>query len=114
MDVSDGLAGDLGRLCRESGLTAEIATARVPLSRAAHLALAAEPVLIEPILTGGDDYEIVCTVPSPAIDAFQTAAAAAGVTVTEIGVMAEGQGPPRFTDERGRALALARRSFSHF
>src|SRR5262249_60486923 len=64
MDVSDGLAGDLGKLCRASGVGAEIAAARVPLSNGARVALAREPGLIETILTGGDDHEVVGSVPA--------------------------------------------------
>ncbi len=63
MDVSDGLAGDLGKLCRASGVGAEIEVARVPLSKAARAALAAEPKAIETMLTGGDDFEVVATIP---------------------------------------------------
>ena len=61
MDVSDGLAGDLAKLCRASSVAAEIDVSRVPLSEAARAALAADPALIETVLTGGDDYEIVLT-----------------------------------------------------
>ena len=61
MDVSDGLAGDLAKLCRASGVAAEVDVARVPLSDAARAAIAAEPALLETVLTGGDDYEILLT-----------------------------------------------------
>src|SRR5262249_28663334 len=85
MDVSDGLAGDLGKLCRASGISAEIACADVPLSDAARKALAKEPALIQTILSGGDDYEVLATVPAGKVAALQQQAAAAGVAVTEIG-----------------------------
>jgi thiamine-monophosphate kinase len=67
MDISDGLAGDLAKLCRASGVGAEVEVKHVPLSAAAATALAAEPALIDSILTGGDDYEILCTVGADAL-----------------------------------------------
>jgi thiamine-monophosphate kinase len=114
MDVSDGLAGDLAKLCRTSGVTAQIDVARVPLSDAARTALAAEPALIETILSGGDDYEIVCTVPAAQSDDFIAAAQAAGVAAADIGAATAGEGPPRFIGADGKPLRLRKTSFSHF
>jgi thiamine-monophosphate kinase len=113
MDVSDGLAGDLAKLCRASGVGAEVAAPSVPLSKAARAALAADPSLIEPILTGGDDFEIVAAVPARALRALRAAARAAGVPVTEIGRIVPGQGA-RFRTADGRQLRFAHASFSHF
>jgi thiamine-monophosphate kinase len=113
MDVSDGLAGDLAKLCRASGVSASIDAARVPLSAAARVALAAEHQIIEPIITGGDDYEILATVPATKADAMRAAAAAAGTTLTEIGTVVAGNAAPQFL-LHGQPLKFARRSFSHF
>jgi thiamine-monophosphate kinase len=112
MDVSDGLAGDLAKLCRASSVATEIDVARVPLSQAARAAVAAEPALIETVLTGGDDYEIVLTLAPEKLPAFGAAAHAAGVAVTEIGRVTAGEGA-RFSRD-GETLAFARPSFSHF
>jgi thiamine-monophosphate kinase len=112
MDVSDGLVGDLTKLCAASGVSAQIETDRVPLSAGARCMLAADPALIEPVLTGGDDYEIVLTLASERVAAFR--AAAGVVAVTEIGRIIAGAVPPRFLDRDGRALTFARTSFSHF
>jgi thiamine-monophosphate kinase len=113
MDVSDGLAGDLGKLCRASGVGAEIEVARVPLSRAARAAVAAERKLIETVLTGGDDFEVVATVPPRRLRGFRAAAKRAGVSVTEIGRVVAGRSA-RFLGPEGRPLRFARASFSHF
>jgi thiamine-monophosphate kinase len=112
MDVSDGLAGDLAKLCRGSSVAADIDVARVPLSDAARAALAAEPALIETILTGGDDYEILLTLSPAELPAFRTAAQLAGVAVTEIGRVATGEGARFLRD--GKVLTFARSSYSHF
>jgi thiamine-monophosphate kinase len=112
MDVSDGLAGDLAKLCRASALAAEIDVARVPLSDAARTALTAEQTLIETVLSGGDDYEIVLALAPEKLAAFNTAALAAGVQVTDIGVLKAGEGA-RFMYQ-GKPLEFARPSYSHF
>ena len=113
MDVSDGLVGDLAKLCRVSGVAATIDTARVPLSDAAQAVIAADPAALETALTGGDDYEILCTVPPAKVDRFRVAAMAAKVAVTPIGMIEAGEGA-RFRDAKGQELSFRRGSFSHF
>ena len=112
MDVSDGLAGDLAKLCRASGVAAAIDVARVPLSDAARAAITAEPALIETALSGGDDYEIVLTLAPEKLASFRAGALAAGVAVAEIGRIAAGQGA-RFV-HNGKQLSFARPAYSHF
>jgi len=114
MDVSDGLVGDLGKLCAASGAAADIEVARVPLSEAAGRALAGEPSLMETALTGGDDYEVVATVPALAIGALVAEAKAAGVSLTEIGIIREDRATANFLDHVGKALLFKKPSFSHF
>jgi thiamine-monophosphate kinase len=114
MDVSDGLAGDLGRLCHISGVSAEVSASAVPLSPAAHKALASTPRLMEIILSGGDDYEIIFTMKPDDVPTFRARAAMADVTVTDIGIVVAGQDEPRFLDAAGSTISLSRKSFSHF
>ena len=114
MDVSDGLAGDLAKLCRASGVAAEVDVWCVPLSDAARGACEKQPSLLETILSGGDDYEVLATLPADDLHAFSEAARAANVKVTEIGRIAAGGGTVRFVSELGEVLRFARPSFSHF
>ena len=113
MDISDGLAGDLTKLCRVSEVAATVEAARVPLSDAAKAVIAADAGALETALTGGDDFEILCAVPPQKAAGFRAAAEAAAVPVTEIGAIAAGEGA-RFLDAGGKPLAFKRASFSHF
>ena len=113
MDVSDGLAGDLAKLCRASKVGAQIDVARVPLSKAARSVLARNGRLIEAMLSGGDDYEVLCTVPPRKAAAFQASARKAGVPVTAIGRIVKGEGA-HFLRADGKPLSFKRASFSHF
>jgi thiamine-monophosphate kinase len=114
MDVSDGLAGDLRKLCAASGAAADIGVARVPLSDAAGKALASDPSLIETALMGGDDYEVIATVPAEARDALMAEAKAAGVALTEIGIIRADRPSVHFLDHDGKPLLFKKPSFSHF
>jgi thiamine-monophosphate kinase len=113
MDVSDGLAGDLEKLCRASHVGAELELARVPLSEAARDAVAADASLMEAIVTGGDDYEILASVAQSKLESFRTAAATLTVTITPIGRITN-EHRLRVLDDTGKAISFARPSFSHF
>jgi thiamine-monophosphate kinase len=114
MDVSDGLAGDLTKLCAASGVSAAIDAPGIPLSPAAAALLAQGAASLPMLISGGDDYEILCAIPEARFEAFALAAGRAGVAVTSIGTVIAGTAIPSFLDAQGRELALARRSWSHF
>ncbi len=114
MDVSDGLAGDLAKLCAASGVSAAIDAQSVPLSVAAATLLARGIAGIEAIVSGGDDYEILCAISEERFEAFAQEAGTAGVAVTSIGTVIAGRAVPRFLDGKGSEIALPRLSYSHF
>lgn len=114
MDVSDGLAGDLAKLCAASGVSAVIDLPSVPMSSAAKAVLAASVAGIENLISGGDDYEILCTIRPSAFEAFMRDARTAGVAAIPIGTIVAGGAAPKFLDAMGKELALTRASYSHF
>jgi thiamine-monophosphate kinase len=76
--------------------------------------LTADAALMEAILTGGDDYEIIATVAPNQLHALVLAASAVGVPVTEIGRMRAGEGEATFVGADGNPMTFAQPSFSHF
>jgi thiamine-monophosphate kinase len=113
MDVSDGLVGDLVKLCRVSGVSASVSVPAVPLSDATKATLATDPAQLATVLTGGDDYEILCTVPPDRLAGFHAAAELANVPVTDIGVIRAGEGAA-FISADSSPLRLDQLSYSHF
>ena len=109
-----GLAGDLTKLCAASGVSATVDVARVPLSAAAAGLVARKAVCVETLLAGGDDYEVLCTVPPAQSEALVAAGQAAGLAVTVIGTIVASHERPRFLDGQGQELTLKRLSYSHF
>jgi thiamine-monophosphate kinase len=113
MDISDGLVGDLAKMMRVSGCSAEVDVASTPLSGDAASAIAAHAGALEVALTGGDDYEVLASIPPQNAQAFEDGARAAGVPLTRIGHVIRGEGAPLFRDAAGVPLAFARGAYSH-
>ncbi len=114
MDVSDGLMGDLAKLCSASGVSAVVEATAIPMSAAARTWLSRDPALLARLVSGGDDYEILCAVPENRRAAFAIAARAAGVPVSAIGRIIEANHAPKLVDAGNREIPLERRSYSHF
>lgn len=88
MDVSDGLLGDLGKLCKASGVGARLDLGQLPVS--AELAGRYGRADCERfVLCGGDDYELLFTVPAGRAAAIE-AEAAAVLPVHRLGVVEAG------------------------
>lgn len=113
MDLSDGLMKDLGRLCRASGVAAEVEAARLPLSGPAQRLIALQPQWRELPLAGGDDYEILASIAPDEAAAFERAAHTSGVPVTQIGTVKAGRGAIVIGWD-GQPMNLAQTGYDHF
>jgi thiamine-monophosphate kinase len=106
LDVSDGLAQDLGHLLAASQVGAELQLERLP--RSAALA-AIDPAFADILaLTGGDDYELLFT----AAPSASASIAALPVTCTRIGTITAAPGLRLMRD--GQLLDMPVTGFNHF
>jgi thiamine-monophosphate kinase len=113
-DVSDGLLADAGHIGAASHLGVEIDLDRLPLSldgrRYVAEAVDRRAALVR-LATGGDDYELVCTAASERTGAVIAAAEQAGIDMTVVGRMIEGQGVRALVE--GREVAVAQTGYRH-
>jgi thiamine-monophosphate kinase len=89
IDVSDGLAQDLGHVCKASGVGADLDSSAIPMSKAL-LDLAGPKKALRYALTGGEDY--VLLVATPRATEFEAAMSKAGFSFHRIGVITSGSG----------------------
>lgn len=105
LDISDGLLGDLGHILAASKVGARLDLDALP--RSAVLAAQAAALQRTCLLAGGDDYELVFTVPPGA------RLPDVGIALTRIGVI-EAEPGLRVVDADGDAVEHGLRSFDHF
>jgi len=114
MDLSDGLAGDLQKLCAASHVGARLDTAALPLSEAlcqcaADLGLNA----IDLALDGGEDYELLLAVAPADVEAVRAAIASAGIPVSLVGEIVK-SGFRILAPDGQDDLPTERRGWDHF
>ncbi len=106
IDVSDGLVQDLRHVARASGAAIRVDAASVPIAARVRGALRVA-------LTGGEDYELACTVPPRRMAAAMRAAERLGVPLTAIGVVERAGRGVRVLDASGKRLALRHGGYDH-
>ena len=116
IDLSDGLAGDLGHILEQSKVGARLKAALLPGLMAAPAGAVPRERRLECVLAGGDDYELLFTAApaqAAAVAAAAAAAAADGLPVTRIGRI-EAEPGLRLIDGAGQAVPQRYASFDHF
>lgn len=115
MDLSDGLLGDLPKMLAASGVSAELWVDELPVLPAVRALFPDEAS--EFALRGGEDYELLLTVPVSRLDALVATAERVGASLTRIGTVRErsGDGPSIEAVDRGGARwPIAEGAFDHF
>lgn len=116
IDISDGLALDLERLCRESGAGAAVEVAKLPLSDGLERFRKGSKETLDwagLILSGGEDYELLFTAPEANSSAIKRLSKKLGLRITPIGRVTSARGV-RFRKGDGTPLKLKKTGFLHF
>jgi thiamine-monophosphate kinase len=115
IDLSDGLATDLGHICEESRVGACVELERLPVDAGARAV--AEALSVDPLAWatgGGEDYELLVICHPGAVARLADGLAAATATrLTAIGEIAPAADGVRYRDAAGREVAVAP-GFEHF
>jgi thiamine-monophosphate kinase len=109
IDVSDGLSSDLGHICEESGVGAEIVAAHIPLSTSVMSLKTLERPALAYALSGGEDYELLFTVRPDKLRKFRSLK----LDASEIGVITRGRSMSIVGGD-GRKTLLRASGYDHF
>lgn len=115
MDLSDGLAGDLRRVCDASRLLGIVEIERLPIDPLLAGNFGERAVVLA--LSGGEDYELLCTGPADVIEAARLSLSAIGTELTAVGYLREvDEEGPRvlLSDGSGRLYPPPRSGWEHF
>jgi thiamine-monophosphate kinase len=116
MDLSDGLSTDLPRLCAASGVGARVRRAALPVAPALYdlqKILGTDP--FDLAVHGGDDYELLATLPADAVEpALRKLGERFGTSLAEVGEVTDAAGSVVLVDDDGGERPLEPGGWDHF
>ena len=110
IDISDGLAADIGHICSQSGVGADIVAKSIPLHP--DVVNAAKTLKRDPLdfaLHGGEDFELLFTINASNLERLIDA----GLAVHDIGVVTDRKGVVELIKNDGARAALSG-GYDHF
>ena len=110
MDVSDGLADDLSKLCLASGVAAQLSAGQMPIHPLLRSAFPADCLALA--LHGGEDYVLLFTAPPPVMDKVMPLLPDGAAVIGEI--VAGPAGQVTLVDPEGGAAIIGRAGWDHF
>ncbi|MFQ6058852.1 MAG: thiamine-phosphate kinase [Anaerolineae bacterium] len=116
IDLSDGLASDVGHICQRSQVGVRIWAQRLPISPATRVVAAlARRDPLDWALAGGEDYELLFTAPPEAVEPLTAAVVeATGTPVTTVGEIVPPSEGRVLVQADGRTTALEAVGWDHF
>ncbi len=114
IDISDGLLADLSHICQASNLKAEIHMHDTLFSPQAQKMITGGLVPAQELLSGGDDYQLLCAVAPENAEAFLAAAPGAVQIGHFTGALTEGEPPVTLLDKDDQSLPIKHTGWSHF
>ena len=110
MDVSDGLADDLSKLCLASGVAAQLSAGQMPIHPLLRSAFPADCLALA--LHGGEDYVLLFTAPPPVMARTMPLLPDGAAIIGEI--VAGPAGQVTLVDPEGGAAIIGRAGWDHF
>lgn len=115
IDLSDGLSGDLNHLCRHSQVGALIYSGQIPMSQQMqHYAKRIRETPLHWSLHGGEDYELLFTIPPKWQHKLEKCAKKHRIPITQIGVIQPKRFGVRIEHSDQTRHVLPQRSYEHF
>ncbi len=114
IDISDGLAGDLEHILQASRVDGVIDEELLPLSAAFRRATDGRAALRQLALYGGEDYELLFTVPPDRVAEVSALGVQLQLSITRVGIIQQGSGRLSLRDGTGAIHPLQVRGYDHF